>query len=60
MPGTVICAKTGFVNQSGSCAASYYESKDKKHKYICVTAGSNSSWRCIYDQVAIYNEFATK
>ncbi|MBQ1801659.1 MAG: D-alanyl-D-alanine carboxypeptidase [Lachnobacterium sp.] len=60
MPGTVICAKTGFVNQSGSCAASYFESKDKKHKYICVTAGSNSSWRCIYDQVAIYNEFATK
>ncbi|SER51360.1 D-alanyl-D-alanine carboxypeptidase family protein [Lachnobacterium bovis] len=59
MPGKVMCAKTGFVNQSGSCAASYFEDKSKKHKYICVTAGSSSSWKCIYDQVEIYNEFAS-
>lgn len=60
MPGTVQCAKTGFVNESGSCAASYFVSKDKKHHYVCVTAGSTSSWRCIYDQVALYNTYATK
>ena len=25
--------------------------------YICVTAGSTSSWRCIYDHVALYQQF---
>lgn len=54
--GTVVCAKTGFVNQSGNCAASYQESNDG-HKYICVTAGSSSSWRCIYDHVDIYTTY---
>ncbi len=54
--GTVVCAKTGFVNQSGNCAASYQESNDG-HRYICVTAGSSSSWRCIYDHVDIYTTY---
>lgn len=54
--GQVAGAKTGFVNQSGSCAASYSISNDGGH-YICVTAGSTSSWRCIYDHVAIYQRF---
>ncbi len=54
--GEVLCAKTGFVNQSGNCAASYMLSDDGV-PYICVTAGSSSSWRCIYDQVDIYNTY---
>lgn len=54
--GQVAGAKTGFVNESGSCAASYSVSNDGGH-YICVTAGSTSSWRCIYDHVAIYQRF---
>ena len=54
--GVVMCAKTGFVNQSGNCAASYQISDDGV-PYICVTVGSSSSWRCIYDQVDIYNEY---
>lgn len=52
--GDVIAAKTGFVNQSGNCAASYFKSKDGKNM-ICVTGGGNSSWRAIYDHVAVYN-----
>ena len=52
----VQCAKTGFVTQAGSCAASYAESDDG-HAYLCVTAGSTSSWRCIYDHVALYKQF---
>lgn len=52
--GEVLCAKTGFVNQSGSCAVSFGVS-DTGVSYICVTAGSSSSWRCIYDQVELYN-----
>lgn len=52
----IIGAKTGFVNQSGSCAASMAKAADGK-EYICVTAGSTSSWRCIYDHVDIYSAF---
>lgn len=55
--GEVLCAKTGFVNQSGSCAASYFEAEDGT-PYICVTAKSSSSWKCIYDQVALYSKYA--
>ena len=54
--GTVVCAKTGFVAQSGNCAASYEETVSGKH-YICVTANAHSSWRCIYDHVAVYQEY---
>jgi D-alanyl-D-alanine carboxypeptidase (penicillin-binding protein 5/6) len=50
-------AKTGFVAQSGSCAVSYQEYHDGT-AYICATAGSTSSWRCIYDHVEIYNLYA--
>lgn len=54
--GEVLCAKTGYVDQSGSCAASLaadYEGRE----YICVTTGSISSWACIYDHVEIYQAF---
>lgn len=54
--GEVIGAKTGFVAQSGNCAVSYSISADGT-PYICVTAGSTSSWRCIYDHVEIYTQY---
>ena len=54
--GKVLCAKTGFVAQSGSCAASLAADKNGK-EYICVTAGSTSSWRCIYDHVELYQKY---
>ena len=54
--GEVLCAKTGFVAQSGSCAASLVADKNGK-EYICVTAGSTSSWRCIYDHVELYQKY---
>ena len=55
--GEVICAKTGFVVQSGNCAASF--GKDAAgNQYICVTAGATSTWRCIYDHVALYKQYA--
>ena len=56
--GEVICAKTGFVNESGCCAASYEISSSGGH-YICVTANAHSSWRCIYDHVAMYDAYVT-
>lgn len=56
--GAVVGAKTGFVNQSGCCGASYQISNDGSH-YICVTADAWSSWRCIYDQVDIYKTYTS-
>ena len=56
--GEVMGAKTGFVHQAGSCGASYKISNDGTH-YICVTANSTSSWRCIYDHVDIYETFTS-
>lgn len=57
--GKVICAKTGYVAQSGSCAASYAIS-DEGTPYLCVTAQTYSSWRCIYDHVALYKKYTPK
>ena len=54
---TVECAKTGFVVQSRNCAASFADDASG-HGYICVTADSSSSWRCIYDHVAIYSSIS--
>ncbi len=54
--GEVLCAKTGFVDQSGNCAASLEIGKDGK-EYICVTAQSSGNWRCIYDHVDLYVRF---
>jgi D-alanyl-D-alanine carboxypeptidase (penicillin-binding protein 5/6) len=55
--GEVLCAKTGYVTQSGDCAASYEISASGK-PYICVTANTYNSWRCIYDHVAMYKLYA--
>lgn len=54
--GGVLCGKTGYVVQSGSCAASLATDTAGK-EYLCVTAGSSSSWQCIYDQVALYQKY---
>lgn len=54
--GEVLCAKTGYVKQSGSCAASLATDHEGR-EYICVTTGSISSWACIYDHVELYQAF---
>lgn len=54
--GEVLCAKTGYVVESKNCAVSYGTFAEDT-PYICVTAGSTSSWRCIYDHVEIYNRY---
>jgi len=57
--GEVLCAKTGYVVQSGNCAASYCLDADG-NGYLCVTAHSTSSWHCIYDHVALYSGILMK
>ncbi len=57
--GEVMGAKTGYVAQSGSCAVSYQENANGT-TYICVTADSTSSWKCIYDQVELYSSISNE
>ena len=54
--GTVLCGKTGFVNESGNCAVSYEEGDDGSDYIVC-TALTYNLWRCIYDHVALYKEY---
>ena len=51
-------AKTGYVVESGNCAASCGETADGR-RYICVTADAYSSWRAIYDHVALYKTYCS-
>lgn len=51
--GTVLCGKTGYVRQSRSCAASLAIDGSGR-EYICVTAGSSDSKRCISDHAELY------
>jgi len=52
--GTIEGGKTGYVVESGNCAVSTETTNSGGH-YLCVTAGANSGWQCIYDHVEIYN-----
>lgn len=52
----VLCAKTGYVAEAGSCAASSGITADG-NTFLCVTANAHSSWRAIYDHVDLYNAY---
>ena len=54
--GEILGAKTGYVVQSGNCAVSFSRA-DSGRQYICVTADAHSAWRCIYDHVAVYQNY---
>ena len=54
--GEVLYATTGYVDQSGSCAASFQRSNSGTN-YVCVTVNAHSPWRCIYDHVEIYSSY---
>ena len=53
MDGEIKGAKTGYVEESGFCAATYYESNSGR-RYVCVTANTFSSRRSVHDHVALY------
>lgn len=52
----VIAAKTGYVSQSGNCAASCAQTADGS-RYICVTGNAYSSWQAIYDHAELYKTY---
>ena len=52
----VIGAKTGYVMESGSCAASCGEDPDG-NRYICVTGDASSHWKAIDDHDMLYRTY---
>lgn len=56
---TVMGAKTGYVVESGSCAASWAQDTDG-HRYLCVTADASSSWQAIYDHADLYKTYCAE
>lgn len=55
---TIIGGKTGYVNQSGFCIASFGFANDTKKEYICVTFGAASKWPSVNDQINLYATYA--
>lgn len=51
--GMKVSGKTGFVDESGSCAASF-GIDESGEIYICVTANAHSKWSCINDHAKLY------
>ena len=55
---TILGGKTGFVNESGYCIASYGQSNDTKNQYIVVTLKNSSRWPAVHGQIDLYKQFA--
>ncbi len=53
--GILVYGKTGYVDESGSCAVSF-GTREGDRTYICVTANSGSKWWCINDHAKLYQE----
>ena len=53
----IIGGKTGFVNESGYCIASFGHS-DNGTNYVCVTYRGAGLWPTTYDQINLYTSYA--
>ncbi len=49
--------KTGFVNESGHCFATFGQS-DGGIPYVCVTLNGAGRWPTVYDQIDLYTRYA--
>ena len=55
---TILGGKTGFVNESGYCIASYGSHNETKTEYIVVTMKNSGRWPAVHGQIALYKQFA--
>ncbi len=53
----ILGGKTGYVNESGYCIASFGKSDDGT-EYVCVTLKGASVWPTVYDQINLYTQYA--
>ncbi len=55
---TILGGKTGFVNESGYCIASYGKGNESDKEYIVVTMGNAGRWPAFYGQIDLYKHYA--
>jgi D-alanyl-D-alanine carboxypeptidase (penicillin-binding protein 5/6) len=55
---TILGGKTGFVNESGYCIASYGKGNESQKEYIVVTMGNSARWPAFYGQIDLYKQYA--
>lgn len=55
---TILGGKTGFVNESGYCIASYGQANDTENEYIIVTFSNSARWPAFFGQIDLYKKFA--
>ena len=55
---TILGGKTGFVNESGYCIASYGKGNESSKEYIIVTMGNTGRWPAFYGQIDLYKHYA--
>ena len=55
---TILAGKTGFVNESGYCIASYGTNNETGNEYIVVTLKNSSRWPAFHGQIDLYKQFA--
>ena len=53
----ILGGKTGFVNESGYCIASFGKS-DYGNEYVCITFKGAGLWPTVYDQFHLYERYA--
>lgn len=54
----ILGGKTGFVNESGYCIASYGKGNSSQSEYIVVTMGNSARWPAFHGQIDLYKEYA--
>ena len=55
---TILGGKTGYVNESGYCIATYGANNTTGNEYIAVTLKNSSRWPAFYGQIDLYKQFA--
>lgn len=55
---TILGGKTGFVNESGYCIASFGKANDTENEYIVVTFGNSSRWPAFHGQIDLYKNLS--
>ena len=55
---TILGGKTGYVNESGYCIASYGKNNQNSNEYIIVTLNNSAKMPAIFGQIDLYKEFA--
>ena len=55
----IVGGKTGFVNESGNCIASYGKAASEK-EYIFVTGNAKGVWKAVFDHIRTYQKYVNQ